>query len=365
MIHRSALEIAADVVASSTDAYGASSFEEFGAWYNGGGNELIPWIELLDLKKWPFASPAVAESTESAGAMLEFPLSSDGDDTLRIQQQDIDDLQVILSRTQLHTAEVETLHELFHNVSDDGEKLTKRGFDFAIRELVPGESLSDEDKEFLSLALSNIFFAFDRTGEGEVDLAEFASGFSILGAGSKSDKLALGFQLFDADGDGLLDREEVAAYLRSFLTLLFALTVHASQMPAEDLYALIDRRALEIAADVVASSTDAYGAASFEEFGAWYNGGGNELIPWIELLDLKKWPFSSPAVAEGKGKEVQAQPQASLQASPPVTLSALLADTDTDTDGGRADATDADVDAAEAEGKGKGGDRGSTDDICR
>merc|ERR1711998_677734 len=152
--------------------------------------------------------------------------------------------------------------------------------------------------EFLSLALSNIFFAFDRTGEGEVDLAEFASGFSILGAGSKSDKLALGFQLFDADGDGLLDREEVAAYLRSFLTLLFALTVHASQMPAEDVYELIDRRALEIAADVVASSTDAYGASSFEEFGAWYNGGGNELIPWIELLDLKKWPFASPAVAE-------------------------------------------------------------------
>ena len=107
LIDRRALEIAADVVASSTDAYGAASFEEFGAWYNGGGNELIPWIELLDLKKWPFSSPAVAES---AGAMLEFPLSSDGDDTLRIQQQDIDDLQVILSRTQLHTAEVETLH---------------------------------------------------------------------------------------------------------------------------------------------------------------------------------------------------------------------------------------------------------------
>lgn len=28
---------------------------------------------------------------------------------------------------------------------------------------------------------------------------------------------------------------------------------------------------------------------SFEDVGNWYNTGGFEVIPWLELLDLRKW----------------------------------------------------------------------------
>lgn len=28
---------------------------------------------------------------------------------------------------------------------------------------------------------------------------------------------------------------------------------------------------------------------TFEDVGNWYNTGGFEVIPWLELLDLRKW----------------------------------------------------------------------------
>ena len=41
---------------------------------------------------------------------------------------------------------------------------------------------------------------------------------------------------------------------------------------------------------------------SYEEFGNWYNAGGYTVAPWLELLDLSKWP--------GMGAVVNRQPSA-------------------------------------------------------
>lgn len=35
------------------------SFEDVGNWYNTGGFEIIPWLELLDLRKWCVARAAI------------------------------------------------------------------------------------------------------------------------------------------------------------------------------------------------------------------------------------------------------------------------------------------------------------------
>ena len=50
--------------------------------------------------------------------------------------------------------------------------------------------------------LKTLFTAFDRTGNALVDLDELSSGFSLMTEGSKSDKLSLAFDVFDADDDG-------------------------------------------------------------------------------------------------------------------------------------------------------------------
>jgi hypothetical protein len=55
------------------------NFDDFGEWYNDGGFERAPWLELLDLKKWvlvddfevlktqlPLPPPPVASMTPSA-----------------------------------------------------------------------------------------------------------------------------------------------------------------------------------------------------------------------------------------------------------------------------------------------------------
>ena len=45
---------------------------------------------------------------------------------------------------------------------------------------------------------------------------------------------------------------------------------------------------------------------SFEEFAAWYTNGGHQLLPWLELLDLRKWDN-----AVGAGSGAHAQPSGS------------------------------------------------------
>jgi hypothetical protein len=67
---------------------------------------------------------------------------------------------------------------------------------------------------FLSITLALLFFAFCEESENVVPFDQFSTGFSILGGGSKSDKLSAGFRLFDDDEDGCLNRKQVRYYKR-------------------------------------------------------------------------------------------------------------------------------------------------------
>lgn len=80
------------------------------------------------------------------------------------------------------------------------------------------------------------------------------SAFTIFCAGSKSEKLAFAYRLFDADGDGCLTRREMWKYLRSFLTMLLALG-NGSELSAEAIASVADTTAIEIA-DYIFKDTD-------------------------------------------------------------------------------------------------------------
>ncbi len=60
----------------------------------------------------------------------------------------------------------------------------------------------------MSVTLALLFFAFCEESENVVPFDQFSTGFSILGGGSKSDKLSAGFRLFDDDEDGSLNRKQ-------------------------------------------------------------------------------------------------------------------------------------------------------------
>ena len=134
------------------------------------------------MKKWP-------------GPTFEFALTRMGD-TLCIFTQDIEYLGNILRLTSFDMYDAVTVCGGLEAVSTDGI-VRKSGFDEFVRMLVPGNDLSSRDKQFLSYALSKIFFSFtkeDGGGEPVCLLDELCCGMLILAKGNKSDKLSVAFQ---------------------------------------------------------------------------------------------------------------------------------------------------------------------------
>ena len=116
----------------------------------------------------------------------------------------------------------------------------------------------------------------------------------------------------DDDKDGRLSRRGMFKYLKAFLTVVMGLSMSSFGRtfgPAEQLMTMdgeCDRNAS------IADAIDA-GAAwatnqvfmiedsrsnrgvgmrsnvSFDDFAEWYTNGGFRSIPWLELLDLRKW----------------------------------------------------------------------------
>ena len=78
-----------------------------------------------------------------------------------------------------------------------------------------------------------------------------------------------GVALFDADADGLLSEQELARFLRSFLTALFALNESAAQSSAEDVWTLVDESALYFASRAMRDIEGSESGISFEQFADW------------------------------------------------------------------------------------------------
>ena len=311
---------------SDSDENAFVTFEEFGSWYNSGGHELIPWLELLDARKWLVGGVASTSDDEggaeeeedgevdgAAGeddddSIFAFCLTAEGD-TLAIRQEDCDVVCAIRALTEPCDVSPVDVHAKFGAKAVEGA-ICKADFDEGVRDLISGEKLGNDQKLFLSQVLSNLFYAYDREGTGEVRLKELVCGFSTLSKGSKSDKLALAFRVFDADEDSALSHQEFARFLRSFLTALFALNRHASQCPAEDVWGLIDESALQFSSRIFeeADMDENADHIAFEEFADWYTSGGFELVPWLELLDMDKWPGEYKGV-DALGAEFQARDQ--------------------------------------------------------
>lgn len=141
-----------------------------------------------------------------------------------------------------------------------------------------------------------------------------ACGFSILCGGRKSDKLEYAFDLLDEDKDGKLSHRGMFKYLRAFLTAVMGLSVSSfgrTFSQGEQLMSMdgkYDRNAsitdaidagAAWATDQVFRIDDVRGNrsrgahwrsdVSFDDFAEWYTRGGYSSIPWLELLDLRKW----------------------------------------------------------------------------
>ncbi|KUF82922.1 Guanylyl cyclase inhibitory protein [Phytophthora nicotianae] len=358
---------------------GLYTFEDFGLWYNGGGFKGMSWLELLDLRKWVFVSPAfnlegldtrsvdpvvasnnyytanniqvdidavdppdgvpgvkkpyftfadvideeddddaavstrehpipLSASIESSSTavrsynssipatlpaiclkneiVLEFDLPFDADDdaitelpitTLSFDNGDLIQYFELQRVIKLNQVQLYRVYDVFEPFMEDPASscIEKSTFDKCVGKLLPANVAPSvaaafgansntripprsvgrgKDPKMVADTLSRLFFAFNRGGTGKIDLVEFVSAFTIFCAGSKSEKLAFAYRLFDADGDGCLTRREMWKYLRSFLTMLLALG-NGSELSAEAIASVADTTAIEIA-DCIFKDTD-------------------------------------------------------------------------------------------------------------
>jgi Ca2+-binding EF-hand superfamily protein len=151
--------------------------------------------------------------------------------------------------------------------------------------------------------LANFFQSFDLLQTDRVSLSELMGGLTLLCGGKKSTKLSFAFSVFDRRQSNKkkgkkmhslansLDGEELFLFLRSFLIVMFSCCQQSWDLSDDAVNRYIADTANMIADDVMRYQwrTRKKERVDFDEFGQWYNEGGFETAPWLELLDLTKW----------------------------------------------------------------------------
>ena len=99
----------------------------------------------------------------------------DEEQWLDFTEADVKMIRDLVELSKLDDHQAAALYRLFH-AQGDGQDLSKQSFHDCIRHLIPGETISQENQQFLSFMLSKIFFAFDN-GNRTVDCTEFSCGF--------------------------------------------------------------------------------------------------------------------------------------------------------------------------------------------
>jgi len=113
-------------------------------------------------------------------------------------------LDELVTQTNYSRSDLERLYRQFQ-LNSSGGRLNSVQFAKELRDM--GEK--DEVK------IAQLFAAFDYDKDGYVDFRDFAAGLSIFFKGSLEEKLQLAFFAHDLDGNGVIDRDELFAILKS------------------------------------------------------------------------------------------------------------------------------------------------------
>jgi len=164
--------------------------------------------------------------------------------------------------------------------------------------------------------LSNLYHSFDLHQMDQVGLNELMGGLTLLCGGKKSTKLAFAFGVFDrrprpktktnkrskkerqqSEHTHSLGGEEIFLFLRSFLIMMFSCCRQSLDLTDHLVGRYIADTANMVTEDVMRYqwTKRKKDRIDFDEFGEWYNEGGFEAAPWLELLDLRKWVLDNPS----------------------------------------------------------------------
>lgn len=168
--------------------------------------------------------------------------------------------------------------------------------------------------------LKNFFQSFDLGQVDRVAANQLMGGLTLLCGGNKSEKLSFAFGLFDMRVDDKAKKKkkgidttkslcgkELFYFLRSFLIVMFSCCKQSMELRADSVSRYISDTANMVTDDAMKYQWRArkIDRINFDEFGDWYNEGGFEVAPWLELLDLNKWVLLDKAKAEKMMKEAK------------------------------------------------------------
>lgn len=294
---------------------------------------------IADLITSPPTSSSLIKDLSSVA--LQFKLTNYDNTTLRIRLKDVAIVYTISERMNMSSLTCRDLVNLLEKYSQ-GRILTKQGYLRAMRDLVPRDVLSNEDQEFLSFHLLRIYTLFETesvvdgdnaprsegsassflgeqdntsngaNGSSSVDKLYVLSGLSIFCGTTKSAKLGTLFKMFDTQGKGYVSRRHLFEMLKSILVVLFAFSSYnASKAHSNDTTttnswstnSAAERAAGAVISKLFCEATCRYpDVISLAEFAAWYAAGGYMDCPWLELLDLSKWPAKEAFEASKREK---------------------------------------------------------------
>lgn len=308
----------------------AVTFEDFAKWYTDGGYKIAPWLELLDLKKFlslisdSARSNAAGAATNTAEALFTFPLANDH--SLVVLREDaVYVRQTVAELGLLSLMSDDIWAALYHDVSSRAKDANKTvsSANVEVDQSTFVESMiriltrTNRQKQSGQLAkttstLKNLFSSFDLTQNNCVALNQLMCGLTMLCGGKKSNKLVFAFGLFDSDEKNgkkkpSLGHDEFYFFFRSFLIVLFSCCYQSLDLSAEQVSKYISDTAKLVADNVMGYwRAKKVNKVIFDQFSEWYNEGGYEIIPWLELLDLNKWVLADHQPAPQKQLPVAA-----------------------------------------------------------
>ena len=349
-VHRGAEWTMRHFVKAVSSQSSSLTFDNFANWYSTEGYNIAPWLELLDLNKVfalvqepsgspfrlpplkaaPFAEPrpiirdrvsslrrhhSVRRGASSPDVLFTFPLANQR--TLIVLKDDATYVRQVVEQLGLVSVRPELLWDALSRAvegkkqrvprHEGPEYVDMKTFVQCVQEACPkagrkrpsppgGASPSSTE------VISNFFQCFDLNRTDSVAIDELMGGLSLLCGGKKSTKLSFAFSVFDTRPGAharnkprhfihSLSGEDLFLFLRSVLIVTFSCCRQSLDMSDEMVGRCIADTANMICNDVMRYQWEAkqLDRLDFDEFGQWYNEGGFERAPWLELLDLHKW----------------------------------------------------------------------------
>lgn len=115
-------------------------------------------------------------------------------------------LERLRSKTQFSDEEIQKWHDIFRKDCPSG-KMSRGKFE----ELYCSYFPDGDAKKFAR----HCFRTFDKNNDGTIDFREFLCSLSIISRGSQEEKLKWAFSMYDIDGSGTINREEMLEIVRA------------------------------------------------------------------------------------------------------------------------------------------------------